>query len=126
MTAPAETTAPHTDPAAPRPASSLVLLRDGPGGLEVLLLQRPAEDRVLAGAHVFPGGKLDAEDAHDDLLNRIDASPQALHARLSTLSLDPCLAPGPSGLREDGPEQAVRRRPRSAQPRHPNSTLVHQ
>ena len=88
MTAPAETTAPHTDPAAPRPASSLVLLRDGPGGLEVLLLQRPAEDRVLAGAHVFPGGKLDAEDAHDDLLNRIDASPQALHARLGEPELN--------------------------------------
>lgn len=88
MTAPAETTAPHTDPAAPRPASSLVLLRDGDQGLEVLLLQRPAEDRVLAGAHVFPGGKLDAEDAHDDALNRIDASPQSLHARLGEPELD--------------------------------------
>lgn len=75
--------------AAPRPAASLVLLRDGPGGLQVLLLERPSDDAVLAGAHVFPGGKLDREDGDDDLLARIDASPDALHARLGEPELAP-------------------------------------
>ena len=46
----------------PRHAASLVLLRDAPEGLQVLLLERPREDNVLSGAHVFPGGKLDADD----------------------------------------------------------------
>ncbi|EMY33796.1 NUDIX hydrolase [Arthrobacter crystallopoietes BAB-32] len=43
-------------------AATVVLLRDAPGGLEVLLLQRPAQARAFAGAWVFPGGKVDPED----------------------------------------------------------------
>jgi len=73
----------------PRPAASLVLLRDGPSGIEALLLERPSEDAVLAGAHVFPGGKLDPEDADDESLSRVDASPSHLHARLGEPELDP-------------------------------------
>jgi 8-oxo-dGTP pyrophosphatase MutT (NUDIX family) len=76
------------DAESPRPAASLVLLRDAPGGLQVLLLKRPGEDRVLAGAHVFPGGKLDREDADDDTLSRFDVDPQDLHARLGEPELD--------------------------------------
>jgi len=67
----------------PRPAASLVLLRDSPEGLQALLLQRPGDDAVLAGAHVFPGGKLDREDAEPASLSRIDSEPDALHARLA-------------------------------------------
>ena len=70
------------DASPPRPAASLVLLRDDPGGLSVLLLERPSEDRVLAGARVFPGGKLDREDADDALLSRFEVAPDALHGRL--------------------------------------------
>lgn len=80
--------APFTDPAPPRPAASLVLLRDAPDGLQALLLQRPAEDRVLASAHVFPGGKVDADDSLDEVLAHVDASPEALHARLGEPELD--------------------------------------
>lgn len=82
-------TAAPADLAPPRHAASLVLLRDAHAGLEVLLLERPSEDRVLAGARVFPGGKLDREDADDDLLARFDASPEALHARLGEPELEP-------------------------------------
>ena len=74
--------------APPRPAASLVLLRDDPNGLQALLLERPSEDRVLAGARVFPGGKLDREDADDALLARFDVPPHALHARLGEPELD--------------------------------------
>jgi glyoxylase-like metal-dependent hydrolase (beta-lactamase superfamily II)/8-oxo-dGTP pyrophosphatase MutT (NUDIX family) len=49
--------------ATPRAASTLVLLRDGAEGLEVLLLRRAvrAGDRS-SGAWVFPGGTVDATD----------------------------------------------------------------
>ena len=39
----------------PRPAASLILLRDGPDGAEVLLVQRNPEQRFMGGAWVFPG-----------------------------------------------------------------------
>jgi 8-oxo-dGTP pyrophosphatase MutT (NUDIX family) len=39
-----------------REAASLILLRDSPGGPEVLLVQRNPEQRFMGGAWVFPGG----------------------------------------------------------------------
>lgn len=50
------------DSAAIREAATLVLLRDGDDGLQVLLLQRNAGDDFAAGAWVFPGGRLEAAD----------------------------------------------------------------
>ena len=48
----------------PRQAASLILLRDGPEGAEVLLVQRNPEQRFMGGAWVFPGGAVhDGEDA---------------------------------------------------------------
>jgi 8-oxo-dGTP pyrophosphatase MutT (NUDIX family) len=49
-------------PAAPRPAATVVLMRDGPSGLEVLLLERHRDAGFAAGAYVFPGGVLEPED----------------------------------------------------------------
>ena len=72
----------------PRHAASLVLLRDAPEGLQVLLLERPREDNVLSGAHVFPGGKLDADDSLESSLKRFDAELGSLHARLGEPELD--------------------------------------
>ncbi|MFN2588548.1 MAG: MBL fold metallo-hydrolase [Actinomycetota bacterium] len=40
----------------PRPAATLVVLRDGPAGAEVLLTRRPRHLRFMGGATVFPGG----------------------------------------------------------------------
>jgi 8-oxo-dGTP pyrophosphatase MutT (NUDIX family) len=64
----------------PLPSASVVLLRDGAAGLEVFLLKRHGLSDVLGGAYVFPGGKVDPEDA--GWLDRIDADPRDLHARL--------------------------------------------
>ena len=47
----------------PREAATLVLLRDGPAGPEVLLVQRNPEQRFMGGAWVFPGGALHGDDA---------------------------------------------------------------
>lgn len=50
--------------AVPRPASSVVLWREGPGGRELFWVRRGAPLRFAAGFHAFPAGKVDAEDAH--------------------------------------------------------------
>ena len=49
-------------PVTPVPAATLLLLRDGPEGIEVLLTTRHDAAGFAAGATVFPGGKLDASD----------------------------------------------------------------
>ncbi|MBD8042736.1 NUDIX domain-containing protein [Arthrobacter sp. Sa2BUA2] len=43
-------------------AATVVLLRDGTAGLEVLLLERPRHTGTFAGAWVFPGGRVDPQD----------------------------------------------------------------
>ncbi len=48
--------------AKPRPAATLVLLRDAARGPEVLLLQRSPHLDFMAGAFVFPGGGVDDTD----------------------------------------------------------------
>ena len=53
----------------PTPAATVVPLRDGPDGLEVLLLRRSARG-VFGGMWVFPGGQVDSDD-----LDGADASP---------------------------------------------------
>jgi glyoxylase-like metal-dependent hydrolase (beta-lactamase superfamily II)/8-oxo-dGTP pyrophosphatase MutT (NUDIX family) len=48
--------------AEPRQAATVVLLREGAGGAEVLLTIRPPHLRFMGGAAVFPGGALDSSD----------------------------------------------------------------
>jgi 8-oxo-dGTP pyrophosphatase MutT (NUDIX family) len=47
-------------PAAPRAASTILLLRDGPTGLEVFMVVRHHEIDFASGALVFPGGRMEA------------------------------------------------------------------
>ena len=46
-----------------RPASTVVILRDGAGGIEVFMVVRHHQIDFASGALVFPGGKVDAEDS---------------------------------------------------------------
>jgi 8-oxo-dGTP pyrophosphatase MutT (NUDIX family) len=47
-----------------RPAASLIVLRDSPDGVQVLLMRRPERGNDFrSGACVFPGGVVDAADA---------------------------------------------------------------
>jgi 8-oxo-dGTP pyrophosphatase MutT (NUDIX family) len=58
------------EPAEPRPAASVVLLRRGgkhaDRALEVLLLKRTEKARFMPGVWVFPGGAVDAGDGEDE------------------------------------------------------------
>ena len=59
MTEP-RSSAPAAAPAVPRGAATLVVVRDGEAGMEVLLLRRVERSGDLSsGAYVFPGGTLD-------------------------------------------------------------------
>ncbi|RZI63305.1 MAG: NUDIX domain-containing protein, partial [Variovorax sp.] len=51
------------EPAPVRPAATLLLLRDTPAGLEVLMTRRSDKASFGAGAYVFPGGRIDDGDA---------------------------------------------------------------
>jgi len=54
---------PNEAPAEPRPAATVLLVRDVQGqGIEVFLIERAAKTN-FGGAYVFPGGKVDLEDA---------------------------------------------------------------
>ncbi len=57
-------------PAIPKPAASVLILRDAPAGLEVFMVLRSPELNFSSGALVFPGGKVDPEDADPALAVR--------------------------------------------------------
>ncbi|MCU1374191.1 MAG: ADP-ribose pyrophosphatase [Actinomycetia bacterium] len=44
------------------PAATVIILRDGPDGIETLLLRKNKKLGFAAGMWVFPGGRLDPED----------------------------------------------------------------
>jgi len=50
-------------PVTPRPAATILLLRDGRHGLEVLMVARAREVEFASGALVFPGGRVESTDA---------------------------------------------------------------
>jgi len=51
-----------TTPVTPRPAATLILVRDADGGLEVLMARRTQLADFAGGAYVFPGGAVDKSD----------------------------------------------------------------
>ncbi|MCO6007140.1 NUDIX hydrolase [Actinoallomurus purpureus] len=52
----------RAEAAVPRDASTVVLLRDAVGGIEVYMLRRVTSMPSAAGAYVFPGGSVDVRD----------------------------------------------------------------
>jgi 8-oxo-dGTP pyrophosphatase MutT (NUDIX family) len=71
-----------------RDAATVVMLRDTDQGLEVFLIKRHGLSDVLGGAYVFPGGKLDGNDAELDMATHLDQAGHALHDSLNEPELD--------------------------------------
>ncbi len=78
MSAPTpETPAPAEQPVTPRPAATVMLLRDRARPhpdlppLQVLLLRRSGDTPFVPGAHVFPGGAVEDDDA-DGIADHVD------------------------------------------------------
>ena len=55
----------------PRPAATLLLLREADAAPEVFMLQRTSKAAFLPGAFVFPGGALDPDDASERAAQRV-------------------------------------------------------
>jgi 8-oxo-dGTP pyrophosphatase MutT (NUDIX family) len=54
-----------------RDAATVMLVRDGPDGVEVYMLERNSRLGFLGGAHVFPGGAVDEADSAEELDARL-------------------------------------------------------
>lgn len=72
MVRPSQLLHPQRPAVEPRPAATVLLLRDGPAGPEVLMTRRALTASFAPGAFVFPGGAIDAADhaAHDQATRR--------------------------------------------------------
>jgi 8-oxo-dGTP pyrophosphatase MutT (NUDIX family) len=68
-------------PAPPRPAATILLMRDGAAGLEVLLMRRGRSAGFVPGAYVFPGGGVDRSDAEPHLVEHLDGLDEEAAAR---------------------------------------------
>jgi 8-oxo-dGTP pyrophosphatase MutT (NUDIX family) len=68
---------PLVEPAVPRLAATVILLRRGgkhaERGLEILLVQRNPEARFMPGVWVFPGGAVDSDDGDGEAAHRAAA-----------------------------------------------------
>jgi 8-oxo-dGTP pyrophosphatase MutT (NUDIX family) len=80
--------------APPLDAATVVMLRDGPSGLQVLLMRRHQASNVLGGAYVFPGGKLDPEDQNQAWLKRLSQNSATLQERLGEADIPAARASG--------------------------------
>ncbi|MBN1881319.1 MAG: NUDIX domain-containing protein [Deltaproteobacteria bacterium] len=58
-------------PVTPKPAATVVLVREGEEGREVFLTRRPETMSFLGGFVVFPGGRVDVVDHTDMVFERI-------------------------------------------------------
>ena len=77
-----------TTPAVPRPAATLLIVRDGAAGHEVLMGRRSAGHRFMPNSLVFPSGAVDVADYHAPL-----AAPLPPHvARLIARQADAAFA----------------------------------
>src|SRR5436305_3510371 len=72
----------------PRQAASVILLRGGGDGLEILLVKRNPAARFMGGAWVFPGGAVDAHDEAGDAPHRV-AAVRELAEEAAVAGVDP-------------------------------------
>jgi 8-oxo-dGTP pyrophosphatase MutT (NUDIX family) len=93
-----------------RPAATVIVLRDMPSGLEVLLVQRAGELAFHGGAWVFPGGRVEPEDlAQADALSAARAAElsAARAAELSAARAAELSAARAAGVRETREEAGL-------------------
>jgi 8-oxo-dGTP pyrophosphatase MutT (NUDIX family) len=96
---------------APRPAATLVLLREGDGDVpfEIFFVRRHHRAAFMANAYVFPGGRVDAADSAPTTVARLDGLDlEALAARSHGLTTaDEAAAHAVCAIRETFEEAGV-------------------
>ena len=87
----------------PKKATTIILLREKkPEGFEVFLLRRHEKSSFMAGNFVYPGGRVDREDGHPEILSNckgmtLDEAHQILRG---TISPEESFAHWVAGIRE--------------------------
>jgi len=84
--------------AAPRAASTVVLLRPA-APIDVFLVRRSDSIAFMGGAHVFPGGRVDATDHIDDVAAIADGA-ETVAARMTDVPIADAIAQHVAALRE--------------------------
>ncbi|SOB78619.1 NUDIX domain-containing protein [Sphingomonas guangdongensis] len=83
----------------PIPAATVIVMREGAGAPELLMLERSRAMRFAGGALVFPGGRIDAGDqalgGHDESAARIAATREAIEEA----GIAPAVVPAPTAVR---------------------------
>jgi 8-oxo-dGTP pyrophosphatase MutT (NUDIX family) len=77
----------HGAATTPRQSASVILLRDGAGGPEALMVQRNPAQRFMGGYWVFPGGAVDAGEGQGDRAHRT-AAVRELHEEAGIDGID--------------------------------------
>lgn len=88
-------------------ASTVIVLREGAGGIETFMLCRHQQSGFMGGAHVFPGGKVDVGDTDARWLDRVDRSPEEITERLGETETELGLGLLVAGVRETFEEAGV-------------------
>jgi 8-oxo-dGTP pyrophosphatase MutT (NUDIX family) len=110
----------------PRVASTLILMRDGDEGPQVLLVQRNPEQRFMGGAWVFPGGSVHGEDADELATARRELAEEAaieLPGSAELVRFSRWITPAQVTVRFDT-HFFVARAPEGAEPRVDNAECV--
>lgn len=92
-------------PPVPRDAATVVVVRDGPRGLETFCVERHRRSGFMGGALVFPGGKVDPGD-HDEIWHEL-TTPLGRRARSFAESETVARAFAVAALREALEEAAI-------------------
>ncbi|MEW5909864.1 MAG: hypothetical protein AB1659_08695 [Thermodesulfobacteriota bacterium] len=92
-----------------RPASTLILVKDHSGKIEVNLVRRSEKSGFMSGKYVFPGGTVNEIDRMDHIWReKLDLSPQMIMERLGGgLDLEEIIAYGISSIRETFEESGI-------------------
>ena len=99
------TAAPPPNYAVPRHAATVLLLREGVDGVEILLTRRHENLAFMGGLWVFPGGTLSPADLSGESMSRVPERSRGLCARLHDLHGRPlpdeqCVGLGIAACRE--------------------------
>ncbi len=93
-------------PVEPVLAATVILLRDGPGSPEVLMIERHSRSDFLPDLYVFPGGRLEEQDhALGDRVAGI--SPDEAHRRLGDVPPESAQALFVAAIRETFEEAGI-------------------
>ncbi|MFT5683434.1 MAG: 8-oxo-dGTP pyrophosphatase MutT (NUDIX family) [Myxococcota bacterium] len=90
-----------------RPAATIMVLRDGEDGLELLMLRRSSKASFFPHAWVFPGGRVDPADAEVAVRGAIDGVPASEH-RYAVAAIRECFEEAGAWLGDGEPSGGLR------------------